>query len=88
MYLDLKFQLFKDKQQNFNFILLFSCTLRLMKTKKKSSRFSRWIENLAVDFPHILMLLVFMSVTIRIGQNFQNVESLESYIFAEKALFV
>ena len=23
MYLDLKFQLFKDKQQNFNFILLF-----------------------------------------------------------------
>ena len=43
---------------------------------------------MAVDFPHILMLLVFMSVTIRIGQNFQNVESLESYIFAEKALFV
>ena len=59
-----------------------------MKTKKKSSRFSRWIENLAVDFRHILMLLVFVSVTIRIGQNFQNVESLESYIFAEKALFV
>ena len=56
--------------------------------KKKSSRSSRWIENLAVDFPHILMILVFMSVTIRIGQNFQNVESLESYIFAEKALFV
>ena len=62
--------------------------LTINENKKKSSRFSRWIENLAVDFPHILMLLVFMSVTIRIGQNFQNVESLESYIFAEKALFV
>ena len=62
--------------------------LTINENKKKSSRFSRWIENLAVDFPHILMLFVFMSVTIRIGQNFQNVESLESYIFAEKALFV